>query len=142
MKFFYNKWFLLLLRLTLGGVFIYAGVLKIADPQAFADSIVTFSMLPKETINLLALTLPPFEILLGILLVGGWKLRSASFAIAILCFVFAVALVQAIIRGLEVDCGCFGGGDPSPLGVWLSLGRDLALFGISVWVYRVQHRKK
>jgi uncharacterized membrane protein YphA (DoxX/SURF4 family) len=127
---------LLLLRLVIGGIFIYAGCIKIANPLAFADSIATFKVLPAELINLLALGLPPFEVLTGMMLiVGPWK-RDAAFALLSLCIVFCLVLVQALIRGLEVDCGCFGSATPSTLKTWLTLGRDLVLVGLTGFIYR------
>jgi len=136
MKFFNNRWFLLALRLTIGGIFLYAGTTKIINPQAFADSIATFKMLPVQVINIVALGLPPFEILLGLMLISGWKARAASLAVAGLAIVFGIALGQALIRGLAVDCGCFGSGEPSVLKTWASFGRALLLFAGSFWVLR------
>jgi len=135
-RFFKNRWFLLVLRIVLGGVFLYAGTTKVINPQAFADSIATFKILPPQLINLIAIGLPPFEILTGLMLVSGWKARAAALAVACLAIVFGVALGQALIRGLVVDCGCFGSGEPSPLKTWISFGRAFVLVGCSFWVYR------
>lgn len=123
-----NRWFVLVLRIVIGGTFVYAGVTKIANPQAFADSIVTFRILPENLINLLALSLPPFEIIAGGMLIVGFRTRAAAFALVVLTVVFALALSQALVRGLDVDCGCFGGGKPSVWKTWAALGRDIALF--------------
>jgi uncharacterized membrane protein YphA (DoxX/SURF4 family) len=136
MKFFNNRWFLLVLRLALGGVFLYAGATKVTNPQAFADSIATFKMLPPQLLNIIALGLPPFEILLGLMLISGWKARAASLALAGLSIVFGLALGQALMRGLVVDCGCFGSGEPSPLKTWASFGRAFLLLAGSLWFFR------
>ena len=135
-KFFSNRWFVLALRLSLGGVFLYAGTTKVTNPQEFADSIATFKMLPPQVLNIVALGLPPFEILLGLMLVSGWKARAASLALAGLSIVFGLALGQALIRGLVVDCGCFGSGEPSTLKTWASFGRAFLLLAGSLWVFR------
>jgi len=135
-RFFENRWFLFGLRTVLGGVFLYAGTTKVINPQAFADSIATFKILPPQLINLVALGLPPFEILLGLMLISGWKVRAASLAIAGLGIVFGIALGQAILRGLSVDCGCFGSGEPSALKTWSSFGRAFLIFAASFWFYR------
>jgi len=135
-RFFENRWFLIVLRMALGGVFLYAGTTKIVNPQAFADSIATFKMLPPQLINIVALGLPPLEILLGLFLITGWEGRTASLAVAGLSIVFGIALGQALIRGLVVDCGCFGSGEPSTLKAWASFGRTLLLLVGSLWVYR------
>lgn len=130
-----SGWFLLVLRVIVAALFLYAGITKIGDPQSFADSIATFRMLPPELINLVALGIPPFEVILGLMLLSGWKLRPAAFGILGLTVVFAIALSQALIRGLEVDCGCFGSGEPSVLKTWASLGRDLLLMAATAWIY-------
>lgn len=134
-RLFENRWFLLTLRLALGGVFLYAGTAKVGNPQAFADSIATFKMLPPQLINIVAIGLPPFEILLGFMLISSWKARAASLAVAGLAIVFGIALGQALIRGLVVDCGCFGSGQPSVYGAWISLFRGVLLCMTSLFLY-------
>jgi putative oxidoreductase len=133
-RFFEKHWFLLALRLALGGVFLYAGTTKVVNPQAFADSIATFKILPPQLINIVALGLPPFEILLGLMLISGWKSRAASLAVAGLAVIFGIALGQALARGLAVDCGCFGSGEPSTPKTWASFGRALLLVVGSFWI--------
>jgi uncharacterized membrane protein YphA (DoxX/SURF4 family) len=125
-----------MVRRLIGGLFIYAGVVKFQDPQSFADSIAMFQMLPKQGINLLALSLPPFEVLAGtLLLVGRWQ-RAVTFAILVLTSIFALALGQALVRGLKVDCGCFGAGEPSTWKTWAALGRDILLLAGTWVLYR------
>lgn len=136
-----NRWSLLSLRLALGAVFLYSGYAKLATPLDFADSIATFQVLPPELVNIVAIVLPPFELLLGLTLVVGWKIRAASLAVALLSFVFGIALGQAILRGLSVDCGCFGSGQPSILKTWESFVRSLLLLGSASWLCCVEAKK-
>ena len=131
----FNRWILLVLRLIIGGIFLCAGFLKMCDPLAFADSIASFRLLPNSLINLFAMSLPLLEIMLGGLLVIGWRTRLTSFAVLLLSLVFAIALGQALIRGLEVDCGCFGSGKPSLGKNLFSFVRDLLLIIGSIWLY-------
>ncbi len=141
-KFFDNDWVQLVLRLFIGGLFIYVGMEKIRDPQAFADSISTFQVLPNPMINLLALGLPPFEVITGMFLVAGWllaagwKKQAAAFSILVLTVVFALAFSQALARGLKVDCGCFGSGQPWVLETWESLVLDLLILAATWLIYR------
>ena len=131
---FSNRWVLLILRVFLGGVFLYAGISKMRSPQTFADSIATFELLPPFFINLVAISLPVFEIAVGLMLVVGFATEVASFSVLILTVVFAAALISALAQGLKIDCGCFGGGAPSTLKTWLALGRDLLLGGLAWFV--------
>lgn len=130
-----NRWVLLALRRLIGGLFIYAGVVKFQNPQLFADNIAMFQMLPRQIINLLSLSLPPFEVITGTLLVVGRWQRVAIFSILVLTLVFALALGQALLRGLEVDCGCFGAGEPSLWKTWAALGRDILLLAGAGMLY-------
>ncbi len=131
-----NRYFLIVIRLVIGGLFVYAGFLKALKPQAFADSIVTFQMLPKQLINVMAMGLPPFEILVGAMLIMGIRTKAASLAAILMSVIFSIAILQGLIRGLQIDCGCFGSGTPSAMKNWLSLGRDLLLIAGGVLIYR------
>ena len=121
--------------LAVAAVFIYAGIDKIRDPLQFADSIAAFAILPTVLINLLAMGLPPFEIACGLLLIGPWTRRVGSLAIAIILVVFMIALSSALLRGLTLDCGCFGPGAPSRPRMWLELALDAALLSGALFVY-------
>lgn len=133
-KLLQNRWADLALRLIVGSVFLYAGTVKLTAPQTFADNIATFRLLPTELVGLLALGLPPFEVALGGLLVSGVWRRTAALGALGLSGVFALALISAMLRGLDVDCGCMGGHDtPSSLQGWISLGRD-TLLAAAAWV--------
>lgn len=125
----------LAVSLVLGAVFIYAGVDKIRDPLQFADSIAAFAILPKAFVSLLALGLPPFEIACAVLLLAARTRRVGALAIALTSVVFCAALLSALLRGLTLDCGCFGIGAPSRPRMWLELALDIMLVGGSLSVY-------
>jgi putative oxidoreductase len=121
--------------LTLGGIFIYAGIDKIHDPLQFADSVAAFGILPAAFISLLALSLPPFEVACGLLLLWPPTRRVGALAVALVSLMFFAALLSALLRGLTLDCGCFGSGAPSRPRMWVELGLDIVLFGGSTFVY-------
>lgn len=122
-----------ILRLVVGGVFVAAGVLKIWDPTAFAADIGNYRLLPHETINLLAITLPWIEVAAGLLLILGiWK-RASALTITVLMIVFLAAIGQALARGLDIRCGCFGTVEARKVGV-LALGQDVLLFVMAAWL--------
>ena len=125
----------LVLRLIVAGVFLFAGWQKLKAPQEFADSIAAYQLLPVQLINLVALTLPPLELIIGFLLLVGWWQRIAAFSAIILTGVFMVALASAISRGLKIDCGCFGAGASAKGDLWLALARDLVLGAALVFSY-------
>jgi putative oxidoreductase len=126
---------LLVICLALATVFIYAGADKVHDPLEFADSIAAFAILPRALINLFALSLPPFEIACGFLLLWPSTRRFAALAVFVISLVFFAALSSALLRGLTLDCGCFGAGTPSRPRMWLELGLNVVLAGASLLIY-------
>ena len=102
-----NKYLLIVLRLILGAIFIYASVNKLFHGEEFAKAIKNYEMLPLVTVNFLAIILPYIEFVTGILLITGIYKKGSS-AIAILSLVvFLIALTSAYARGLDINCGCF-----------------------------------
>lgn len=127
------KIFNLILRLILGGVFVFAGVVKIIDPAGFASNIGNYRMLPHEWINLLAITLPWIEVVVGgLLIVGLWK-RTNAFLIALMLVVFIAAISQAVARDLNIDCGCFGTVEGRKVGI-ITIAEDFAMFAGALWL--------
>lgn len=98
----------LLLRLIVGGVFIYAGVLKAIDPAQFAKDVDNYRLLPLAASAAVGLYLPWLEILAGAALAATRWHRGASLLIGGMLVAFLVALSTAWARGLDISCGCFG----------------------------------
>lgn len=130
-----NKYIPAAVRIILGGIFVYAAILKISDPVAFAGSIAAYQILPYFASYLTAATLPFLELVCGLLLIAGYRVRGAALIIGILNVVFIVALASAIARGLDIDCGCFkqGGAKTSP---WVALARDIAFLAMTAFVLK------
>jgi len=141
MKILEHRFCIQILRFAFASVFVYAGVLKLGSPQNFADSIATFAIIPSHYINFVAISLPPFEILAGLAAMAGIQRRSAILGLTATTFVFILALGAAIIRGIPVDCGCFGSGKSSASAAWIALGRDFILFAVGLLLYRSELSK-
>ncbi len=129
------------LRVVLGGIFLYAGGMKIADPVTFAGNVAAYKLLPTFGNYLVATTLPWVELLCGLLLVTGCRLRAATLIGLLMYLLFVVALTSAIVRGLDIDCGCFRQGGPksSP---WVALLRDLPLIAGMLLLLRLDGRRR
>jgi len=125
----------LAVSIAVAAIFIYAGIDKIRDPLQFADSTAAFAILPAVLINLLALGLPPFEVACGVLLLAPRTRRVAALAVAAVTVMFFTALASALLRGLTLDCGCFGVGAPSRPRMWIELALDVGLFSAALFVY-------
>jgi uncharacterized membrane protein YphA (DoxX/SURF4 family) len=125
-----------LCRLLLGGVFLWAGSVKAFDVTAFAGQVAAYQVLPYAWNYALAAMLPYIELLAGGLLLANVRVRSAALLTALLNGIFSVVLLSVLVRGLDIDCGCFGpDAGTTPL---QALGRDLLLLAVAVAVYR-QH---
>ena len=103
-----NKTLLVVFRLVLGGLFVYAGIVKVLDPLDFAQNIRNYRLVGQALSFLAAVVLPWLEILAGVALAAGvWKRASALIITGLLVFFILLTLVT-IARGLDVECGCFG----------------------------------
>ena len=97
-----------IVALIIGGIFIYAGVIKAMDPVAFANDIDNYKILPWPLVVRLAFYLPWLELLCGLALILRFFYRGGLFILTGLTFVFIAASVIAKVRGLDITCGCFG----------------------------------
>ncbi len=132
---------LLLIRLFLGGLFIYMGVNKIADPVAFMKQVRLYEMLPESPayfLNGTAVILPWLEVVCGVALIAGIAIRGSGVAIAGMLAVFtpAIFLRAMAIHNTEgtpffeiaFDCGCGGG----PVIIWQKLLSNSGLLLLAI----------
>jgi uncharacterized membrane protein YphA (DoxX/SURF4 family) len=102
-----HAWISLVVRLYLGGVFIAACYHKILHPGTFALDVATYQFLPLWAVNAFAIVLPVVELIAGVMLVLGVRVRAASLLVAGMMIAFMVALAWALYQGLDMSCGCF-----------------------------------
>jgi putative oxidoreductase len=116
-----------LCRLILALVFVYAGAVKIQDVVAFAGHVAAYQILPYAMNYLVAATLPYVEFLAGVLLLLNVRVRPALVAIGGMTLVSMVALVSVLLRGLDIDCGCFDPAGGEDVSAGIALLRDVGL---------------
>jgi len=123
------------IRWALAAVFLYSGVVKLADPQSFATVIAGFGLLPKALLFPVALLLPLLEVVAGIGLL--FAVRGSLATVAGMLVLFMVVLAYGISLGLDIDCGCFGPEDPEQAYKSLRTAfiRDAAMLAAVVFVY-------
>ena len=124
-------------RLVLGGVFLVAGVIKAIDPQSSVAAVRAYQLLPSSFATIVGWGLPFVEIALGLLLLAGIATRAVAAAAAILLLIFMAAVVSVAVRGLSIDCGCFGGGGevaPGQTAYGRELVRDTGLLLLALWL--------
>ena len=126
------RWIIRLLRVALGGVFVYAAWTKLSQPwELFAMGIDSYQVLPLKWVELVARTLPWLELAVGALLIVGRWMRLAGSVTSVLLIVFFTLMVRAYAKGMEINCGCFG---PGEMVSWRTLLRDGSLLAGSLLV--------
>jgi uncharacterized membrane protein YphA (DoxX/SURF4 family) len=113
-------------RLVLGGIFVYAGFSKLLLPNthllpmfmlkfsvsmniaSFAQQVESYKIISPETSQMVAHALPFVEIVLGLLLLIGWRLRICATAITLIMAGFLAAVTRAYLLHMDINCGCFG----------------------------------
>ncbi len=97
-----------ILAIIAGGIFVYAGVVKVLDPVQFGLDIDNFKILPWFASVRLAFYLPWLEIFCGLTLILRVLHRGGLLTLTLLVLVFIGATIAAKVRGLDITCGCFG----------------------------------
>lgn len=129
-------------RLLVGGVFIYAGYVKIIDPSGFAKNIYQYQLLPNnQLVNLTALLLPWLEVVCGLALIIAPRLRrGASVWIIGMLMVFTAAVIISLARGLDISCGCLST-DPDAAKIgWKKVAENIGLIVLTA-IACVKERK-
>jgi len=140
----------LVARLVLGVVLIVAGSLKVTSPAVSARAVRAFQILPYDFAGYVGYAMPVVEIMVGLLLVAGLYTRLSALVGGLLMVAFLVGISSAWIRGLTIDCGCFGGGGTvgaSQTQYLTDILRDAALAACGAWLlvrprtaYSLDHR--
>ncbi|MBN1611934.1 MAG: DoxX family membrane protein [Polyangiaceae bacterium] len=152
-----NRYLALAVRLYLGWLFAEASLHKIAKPASFALDVATYQLLPLYSVNAFAIVVPWVELVAGILLVAGLRVRAAALLVVGMMVSFMVALGWALHLGLDMTCGCFAsqgavGEDPISGwtmlrdGTWLAMGlyvlfADRNPIGIEPWIAKARRSR-
>jgi uncharacterized membrane protein YphA (DoxX/SURF4 family) len=134
-------------RLVLGGIFFYAGYAKLFLPNHtlwpyfflkfsvslnlsnFATQVEAFKLLPDWGVQFVAHTLPFTEIILGLLLLIGWRLRIWAPLLTLIMLGFFAVVLRAYLLHMDINCGCFA--TPQPINLQKVL-EDAALSGLAL----------
>ncbi len=132
---------LLLARLILGGMFIYMGTHKLADPIAFLKLVRMYHMLPETPpyfLNSVAIVLPWLEVFTGVALLIGLSVRGAAAIMTIMLCVFTPAILLRALKmvaetgqsffQISFDCGCGSG----VVVIWKKVTENLLLILLSI----------
>jgi uncharacterized membrane protein YphA (DoxX/SURF4 family) len=132
-----KEWFGLLARLVVGGVWIVAGAIKFTEPAASIAAVRAYELLPGSWAESVGYLLPALELVVGLALVLGLMTRGAAAISALLFIAFIIGIASVWARGMEINCGCFGGGgfdpDASSKYPW-EIARDTGLLLLSCYL--------
>ena len=95
-------------RIIIGGIFLISGLAKISDPIRFMLTLREFRLIPEIIVLSTAIYLPWLEFILGLFILVGIMHRTASLILSGIIVSFTLAIASVILRGFEIDCGCFG----------------------------------
>lgn len=111
-------------RVVLGAIFLYAAATKVPDMAAFATDVANYRLLPAALVPYAAVAVVGIEVVVGLALVTGVAARAAALVAAAMLLAFVAGLSQALARGIDLRCGCFGGEEPA---TWATVARDVAM---------------
>ncbi len=136
-----NDYLTVVSRLLIGGIFISASIYKIIDPGAFAKTIWYYHIVPGAWINLVALVIPWLELFCGLTLILGIFYLGAVFWANLMTIGFIVVLASTIVRGLDIDCGCFRAAQSATEPAWNALFFDVVMLVFTVQMLLSNSRK-
>ena len=132
-----KPWVSLVARLVVGGVWVWAGLIKLTDPFASAQAVRAYQILPWRVADVVGHTLPSVEVVIGLALILGVVTRGAALLSALLFIAFIIGISSVWARGILIDCGCFGGGGVDPDAAskypW-EIARDAGLLLLSAYL--------
>jgi len=105
--------------------FLFAGGSKLLDIPAFTQSVAQYRLVSGQWAWFAALFFPWLEVILALALWVPALRKAALLQLGGLLLVFQGILVSALIRGLDISCGCLGNSLDG--GLFFALARNCLL---------------
>jgi uncharacterized membrane protein YphA (DoxX/SURF4 family) len=136
-----RAWSIRIVRWLVAAVFALAGVLKLFDQRAFAQTIGDFGIVPDAIVPVAALVIPIAELVVAALLFA--RRHSGLAAVTAMLVVYIAVVGYGLWIGLDIDCGCLGSVDELWGGGNLrtTLVQDLVLLGGCAFLWIGEVRK-
>lgn len=131
-QFFRDKKAQTLLRILLGGLFVYAGILKLVNTDDFEKAVAGFRLIPDAVRTITTTVLPWLEVIVGAMLVSGLMIRTSTSTLSLLLVLFIIVITVTLIQGDYNGCGCFSSisGNESLFDGIIVVGRDLVFLAM------------
>ena len=130
--------FIIIIRVILGCIFVYASYDKILDQGKFARDIANYHIVPFGLENSIAIILPWLELLIGFGLIAGIMVDGSAVISGGLLMIFIVFILQAILRGFNIECGC--GLKEGEMVGWSKILENIVFLGASYLVFQQKNR--
>lgn len=135
-----NRWSYRLLRIVLGGIFIYSGAVKLMDVKGFARMVSLYDLVPEQFLAPIAIGLPTVELLAGIGLL--FEVPGALTAIFGMLLMFCTILWYGILKDLDIDCGCFSTEElAGQNSLRHALYRDFVMIAVCCYLYLYRYQR-
>ena len=136
-----NPQLVLVSRIFIGLLFVVSSLDKIVDPSAFSRSVADYGLLPSWMPAIIATILPWVELLCGFAVLFGVFLRGSSLLLSAMIAVFTLAVISALLRGLDISCGCFTQ-DPTAERIgWMKVVQNSSLIVLTLFLYYSESTK-
>lgn len=129
-----NSYLNLIFRLVLGTMFLLAAVSKAANPSGFANEIANYKILPEIIINFMAIVLPWIELVAALFIIMGIRLKSSALILSVLIIVFNTAIIIAMAKGLNINCGCHTKVMAEMVG-WRKISENFGLLILGIFIF-------
>ncbi|MCP5064676.1 MAG: DoxX family membrane protein [Ignavibacteriae bacterium] len=124
-----------IIRLYVALVFILSGLDKINDLSTFSDAIENYKLLPLTLVNIVSIIIPWIEVVAGTMLLLGIFIKENSIIIFSMLSIFTLAIFIALLKGLNIDCGCQGTSLGQQIGIWKLIENIALLIGTYLGIY-------
>jgi hypothetical protein len=112
----YARALALVLSILLAVIWIQSAIAHTSNPYFFLSSVYKYKLTGPSVGRYVSILLPSLQFVLAICLLARVFVRGALLTTGILLTVFACIQVSALVRGIKIDCGCFGPANSTPIG--------------------------
>ncbi len=124
-------------RILVGALFIFSGFVKLVDPigsqykfqEYFSESVLNMEFLIPYALPF-AILLIVAEILLGVMILIGYKSKLTVWSLFVLTLIFLFLTWYSAYYNKVTDCGCFG--DAIKLNTWETFYKNVILIALIV----------
>jgi uncharacterized membrane protein YphA (DoxX/SURF4 family)/peroxiredoxin len=131
------KFLVQLARIIVGALFIFSGFVKLVDPigskykfqEYFSEDVLNLEFLIPYALPF-AIILIVAEILLGVMILIGYKSKLTVWSLFLLTLIFLFLTWYSAYYNKVTDCGCFG--DAIKLSTWETFYKNIILIGLII----------